>query len=223
MITGAPCLITTIFATNSGSTPMSFKKLIEPLKEILAHKGFQEPLPLQKKILSKIKGGASMFVIAPKGSGKTTSIILSVIQNLKEAVADAPRALIFVENKQAALDLETEFYAYRQQTDLRVYCAYDEKNIDDQRDEIYMGTDIVIATPKRLNKIFFLNGINLNELQMCIVDDAQFLLGKSSFSDVVRTPESIGKCQYLIFSEKFDKRFESWQDTFMANSLYFKQ
>ncbi|WP_405326766.1 DEAD/DEAH box helicase [Leeuwenhoekiella sp. LLG6367-2.1] len=203
---------------------MSFKKLIEPLKETLAQKGIKEPLPLQKKILSKIKGGSSMFVVAPKGAGKTTSIILSVIQNLKgQAVADAPRALIFVENKQAALELESEFYPYVKDTDLRVYCAYDEKNIDDQRDEIYMGTDIVIATPKRLNKIFFLNGINLNELQMCIIDDAHFLLGKSSFGDVVRTPESIGKCQYLIFTEKFDKRFENWQDTFMYNSLLIKQ
>ncbi len=202
---------------------MSFKKLIEPLKDTLEHKGFKEPLAFQKKILSKIKGGVSMFAIAPKGSGKTTSIIISVIQKLKgEALEDAPRVLIFVKNKQAALDLESEFRIFTRGTDLRVYCAYDEKNIDDQRDEIYSGTDIVIATPKRLNKIFYLNGINLNELQMCIVEDAEFLLGNSSFAEVARTPESIGKCQYLIFAEKFDKRFERWQDSFMYNSQIVK-
>lgn len=202
---------------------MSFKKLIEPLRDILEHKGFDEPLAFQKKILSKIKGGASMFAVAPKGAGKTTSIVLSVIQKLKgKAFEDAPRVLIFVKDKQAALDLELEFSAFKRGTDLRVYCAYEEKSIDDQKDEIYFGTDIVIATPKRLNKIFFLNGINLNKLQMCIVEDAQFLLGNNSFSEVTRTPESIGKCQYLIFSEKFDKRFERWQDTFMYNSQLVK-
>lgn len=202
---------------------MSFKKLIEPLRDILEHKGFIEPLAFQKQILPKIKSGASMYAIAPKGSGKTTSIVLSTIQKLKgKAFEDAPRVLIFVKDKQAALDLELEFNAFKRGTDLRVYCAYDEKSIDDQKDEIYFGTDIVIATPKRLNKIFYLNGINLNKLQMCIVEDAEFLLGNNSFAEVTRTPESIGKCQYLIFSETFDKRFKRWQDTFMYNSQIVK-
>ena len=198
---------------------MSFKKLIEPLRETLEHRGIKKPLPLQKLILSKIKGGTSMFVIAPKDSGKTTSIIISVIQKLGgKAEADAPRAIILAENKQACLDLESAFKGFTRNTDLRVYCAYDEKNIDDQRDEIYNGTDIVIATPKRLNRIFYLNGINLNELKLFIVDDAEFLLGKSSFAEVNRTPESIGNCQYLIFSDRLDKRLQRWQESFMSNS-----
>ena len=183
---------------------MSFKKLIEPLKDILENKGFDEPLVFQKSILSKIKGGASLFCIAPKGAGKTTSIILSVVQKLKgEAFEDAPRALILVKDKQAALDLELEFNIFLRGMDLRVYCAYDEKNIDTQREEIYVGVDVVIATPKRLNKIFFLNGINLNKLQMFIIEDAEFLFRNNNLAEITRTPESIGKCQYLVFSTTF--------------------
>lgn len=198
---------------------MPFKKLLDSLQTNLKNKDFLTPLPLQHNILSKIKSGASMFIIAPKNSGKTISIVISVIQKLKgKAFEDAPRALIFVKNKQAALDLELEFNAFKKGTDLRVYCAYDEKPIDVQRDEIYDGTDIVIATPKRLNQIFFLNGINLNKLQLCIVEDATFLFNNNNLAEVTRTPESIGKCQYLVFSETFDKRFKRWQDTFMFNA-----
>ncbi|PWH82688.1 DEAD/DEAH box helicase [Algibacter marinivivus] len=202
---------------------MPFKKLIEPLKDVLENKGFEAPLAFQKLILSRIKGGASLFCIAPKGTGKTTSIILSVIQKLKgKAFEDAPRALIFVKNKQAALDLELEFNAYLRRTDLRVYCAYDEKNIDDQRNEIYDGVDIVIATPKRLNKLYYLNGINLNKLQLFIVEDAEFLFTNNNLAEISRTPESIGKCQYLVFSTLFDSRFERWQDSFMYNAQVIK-
>ena len=202
---------------------MSFKKLIEPLKENLEIKGFEEPLAFQKKILSKIKGGANMFAVAPQGAGKTTSIVLSVIQKLKgEALDDAPRVLIFVKDKQAALDLESEFLALKKGTDLRVYCAYEEKSIDEQKDEIYYGTDIVIATPKRLSKMYFRNGINLNSLQMFIVEDAEFLFANKSFSLVSRIPESLGKCQYLVFTEKYDKRFEAWQDEFMFKAQIVK-
>lgn len=197
---------------------MSFKKLIEPLKDTLEHKGFETPLPLQKKILSRIKGGSSLYTYAPKGSGKTSSIIISVVQKLKNAFEDAPRALIFVKDKQTALDLELEFKSYTRGTDLRIYCAYDEKSIDDQRDEIYYGTDIIIATPKRLNRLFYLNSVNLNTLQMCIIDDAEFLFRNNNLAEVTRTPESIGKCQYLVFAEKHDARYDRWRDTFMYNA-----
>lgn len=208
--------------SNIENAKMPFKKLIEPLKNTFEHIGFSEPLPLQKSILSKIKSGSSLFVIAPKDAGKTTSIVISVLQKLKTAFEDAPRALIFVKDKQAALDLELEFNRLKKGTDLRIYCAYEEHSIETQRDEIYIGTDIVIATPKRLNKIFYLNGINLNKLQMCIVEDAAFLFGNSGFAEVTRTPESIGKCQYLVFSDKFDARFERWQDSFMYNAQVIK-
>lgn len=201
---------------------MSFKKIIEPLKDNLDRNGIKEPNQLQKGILSKIKGGGSLFVIAPKGSGKTTSIVISVINKLKAAFEDAPRALIFVKDKQTALDLAETFNTFAKGTDLRVYCAYDEHNIELQREELYLGTDIVIATPKRLNKIFYLNGINLNKLQMCIVEDAEFLFRNNNFAEVTRTPESIGKCQYLIFSDTFDARFERWQDSFMFNAQIVK-
>ncbi|NMH86110.1 DEAD/DEAH box helicase [Flavivirga algicola] len=201
---------------------MPFKKLIPTLKDTIEHKGFHEPLAFQKQILSKIKSGASLFAIAPKNSGKTTSIVISVIQRLKSAFEDAPRVLIFVKDKQAALELEQAFNVFKKGTDLRVYAAYEEHDIDIQREEIYLGTDIVIATPKRLNRIFFLNGINLNKLQMCIVEDAEFLIKGSHFAEVTRTPESIGKCQYLIFSTAFDKRFERWQESFMYNAQIVK-
>ncbi|MDO7171201.1 DEAD/DEAH box helicase [Mariniflexile sp. AS56] len=194
---------------------MSFKKIIEPLKDNLQRNQIVEPNPLQAKILSKIKGGKSMFVIAPDNSGKTTSIVISVINKLKEAFEDAPRALIFVKDKEESLKLADLFNTYKRGTDLRVYCAYDEHNLELQREEIYLGTDIVIATPKRLNRIFYLNGINLNKLQMCIVEDAEFLFRNNNFAEVTRTPESISRCQYLVFSDKFDDRFERWQETFM--------
>lgn len=203
---------------------MSFKKLIEPLKDALKAQGIEKPNELQTKILSKIKGGSSLFVIAPKNAGKTTSLVISVINKLKNEFEDAPRALIFVKDKQAALDLAEIFNIYKRGTDLRVYCAYEEHNLELQREELYLGTDIVIATPKRLNRIFYLNGINLNKLQMCIVEDAGFLFRNNNLAEVTRTPESINKCQYLVFSDKFDARFERWQESFMflAQTVIFK-
>ena len=184
---------------------MPFKKLIEPLKDVIDRKGFEAPLPFQKKIISKIKGGAKIFGIGPDGCGKTTSLIISVVQKLKgQAFEDAPRALIFVKDKQAALNLAEAFREYTKQTDLRIYCVYDELNIDTQRSELYVGTDIVIATPKRLNRVFYMNGIDLNKLQLFIIEDAEFLFRNSNFGEATRITESLNRCQYLVFSTKYD-------------------
>jgi superfamily II DNA/RNA helicase len=198
---------------------MSFKKLIEPLKDALKKEGFEAPLPFQKKSLSIIKGGANFFGIAPDGSGKTTTMVLSVVQKLQgKAVEEAPRAIVFAKDKEAVLELYREFRKFTNRTDLRVYCVYEEHNIDAQRDDIYNGIDILITTPKRFNKLFFMNNINVRMLQMFVVDDADFLFRGTHLSDVSRLPESLERCQYLVFSTKYDERFDRWQEKFMFNS-----
>lgn len=197
---------------------MSFKKLLESLKENMQTQGVLEPNALQSKIISKIKGGSSMIVVAPNEAGKTTSLVISVINKLKAAFEDAPRALIFVKDKKAALDLEATFKVYAKGTDLRTYCAYDEYDLETQREDIYVGVDVIIGTPKRINKLFYLNSINLNELQLFIVEDADFVFKSNLTSEINRTPESIGKCQYLVFTDRYDERYERWQDTFMYNA-----
>lgn len=198
---------------------MAFKKIQEQLKEALEQRGIKEPLPFQKAILPKIKGGGSVFGIAPDGAGKTTSIIISTLQKLNcAAFEEAPRALIFVKDKEAALELQSEFERFIGRMDLRIYPVYEEHNIEVQRNEIFEGVDIDIATPKRLSKIFYLNGINLVKLKLFIVDDAEFLSKPGPFSEVIRIPESLDRCQYVIFSTKFDGRMERMQKLFMANA-----
>ncbi len=198
---------------------MPFKKINAPLLEVLERKGFEEPLPFQKKILSKIKSGANLFGIAPEGSGKTTSIIISTIQKLgSEAFEDAPRALIFVKDKEAALELEEKFKEYTRRMDLRIFAAFDEPNMENQKGEIYSGVDIVIATTKRLNQLFLHSGINLSQLKLFIVEDAGFLIRNKAFIDLIRIPESINRCQYLVFSDKYDAKMERLKDSFMAHS-----
>ena len=198
---------------------MSFKKLIEPLKNTLENLQFEAPLDFQKVFLPKIKSGSNVFGIAPEGSGKTTTLILSVIQKLNgKAFEDVPRAIIVVKNKQDALALRNKFNVFTRHTDLRVYCAYEEQNIEAQRDEIYVGVDVIIATPKRLNKLFLLNSISFSLLKMFIVDDAEFTTISNNFQDINRISESINKCQYVIFAKTFDAKIKRFQETFMYNS-----
>jgi len=198
---------------------MSFKKLNIPLKEALERLEIENPLPFQKQILPKIKSGRDLFIVAPEGSGKTTALVISTIQKLESAAfEDAPRALIFVQDKEAALALEEEFNKFTKYMDLRVYSAYDAPAIDKQKDDIYDGVDIVIATPKKLFKLFKITGINVSQLKILAVEDAEFLTKNSDYNDLIRIPQHITKCQYLVFASTMNPKIERLKDSFMARA-----
>lgn len=202
---------------------MSFKKYHEKLKESLSFNDITEPTEFQKKVLSKIKGGANVLAVNEENVGKTTAIIISVINSLKaEAYADVPRAIIFVKDKEACLELEEEFKKYLGNTDLRIFSAYDEGNINYQKDAIYVGMDIVIGTPERLSKIYFVNGLNLSNLKMLVVDDADLLKKNTDHTNIHRITESLDKCQYVVFAKTANSRVEKLRELFLENAHYVK-
>jgi len=202
---------------------MPFKKLKPSLLETIANLELIEPTAFQEKIIPKIKSGVNVFGIAPDESGKTTALIISVLQKLKNTPeGDNPRAIIFVKDKESALKLEERFKKFTKYSGIRTYSVVEEHHIYNQKDLIYVGTDIVIATPKRLNKLYFQNGINLNQLELIVVEDANFLNGKDLLSDINRVSESIKKLQHVVFATHFGTKVEQMKKTFMNSSATVK-
>ena len=147
---------------------MPFKKLHADILEKLETLEITTPTPFQSSSIPIIKSGANVYCIAPKDSGKTTTLIITTLQKLKcEAVGNAPRAVILVENKERALELYELFLTYTKHTSLRVYVGYEQLHNDLQKSEIAMGTDILITTPKSMNNLFLTNGL-INASMYCI-------------------------------------------------------
>lgn len=198
---------------------MSFKKLHPLLKESLENLGLEASNMLQKKVLPILKGGMDAYILAPTGSGKTTTLIIATIHKLKaEAFEDSPRALIIVKDKNDALALKDEFERYTKPTDLRVYAAYDEYDIEKQKKEIYYGQDIVIATPSRLTKLYFLNGIHLGQVQLFAIEDADYIGRNNAYNHILRLSESLDKCQFVIISDEMNSKIKNYQNAFMHNA-----
>ncbi len=202
---------------------MPFKKLNIPLKDVLEHLKYEEATPFQQKVIPKIKGGANVFAIGPDGAGRSTALVINVVQKLKSlASGDNPRALIFVKNKAAAEKLKAEFDLITQQMDLRVYCIFEEKKIEDQKDAIYAGVDVVITTERRMRQLYHLNGINLNDLNLLIVEDAHLFPRENFALDIIRITESFERCQFVIFSKEYSEKLKNLRYNFMENALLIK-
>lgn len=199
---------------------MSFKKLKPLLKDILEHQNITEATPFQKMVIPKIKSGANVFAVAPDNSGKTTALILTTLHKIKDYEEhDNPRVVIFVKDKEAALALEEKFEIYIKHMNLTSFSVYEEQQEQAQKDIIYEGVDIVIGTAKRINKLYLMNGINLNDMATVIVDDANELPRIDFAKDIVRISESFPKCQYIVFSTDYDEKLKSLKNSFMFNAV----
>lgn len=198
---------------------MPFKKLHSEIQEVLERLEITTPTPFQSKSIPVIKSGANVLCTGPKGSGKTTTLILTTLQKLKcEAVGNAPRAVVLVENKEKALDLYNAFLTYTKYNSLRVYVGYEELHIDVQKSEIFAGIDILISTPKTMNKLFLLNGISTSQLRILSIDDADFLIHQAEYNALISIKQSILKCQYVLYSETLPPKLKRFESYFMEHS-----
>lgn len=193
------------------------EKLNQQLSAALETKGITTPTEIQQSIIPRIKGGANCVCIGPKGSGKTTSIVIGVIQRLTAALNDVPRAIIVVPDKQQAIDMKEQFNSLIRQSELRVFCAIDGEKFLDQKDKIYAGCDVVIGTARRLNELYSNNGLNLNALKMFVIDDAEVTIKNEVHSQIERLAGCVGKAQWLIFGHHFSERMERFVDNHLEN------
>jgi superfamily II DNA/RNA helicase len=198
---------------------MPFKKLHSDIQERLAYLEIETPTPFQRKSIPVIKSGANVYCTAPKDSGKTTTLILTTLQKLKcEAVGNSPRAVVLVENKEKAMELYDAFLAFTKYNSLRVYVGYEALHIDVQKSEIFEGIDILISTPKSMNKLFLVNGVNTSQLKIFSIDDAEFLIQKSAYAAIMSITQSIKKCQYVLYLEKMHPMLQRFESYFMEFS-----
>ncbi len=191
--------------------------MIPELVETIVKAGYdKEPKELQSLIIPKIKSGADLIVTAPKNSGKSTAINIGVIQQLKKPEDKAPRAIIVVKSKDDAFAFDEQFEMLAELTGLRSLFVYDEGHLLYQKDMIYEGIDILIATPKRLTELLNNMGIPLGKLQMLIIDDAETIFNFSNHTLIHRITDS-NKVQVMLFANEWNKRFDDLADRTMRN------
>lgn len=201
---------------------MKLKKINENLQKALIENGLAEANELQKETFSTIKSGADCVIISPDGTGKTTTIVLNVIQQLKAEGEESPRALIFVENKEKMLEMEDLFEKLGNYTNLRVYGVHEKGDMDYDKNLISAGIDVLIGTPTKLSEMFSSAGYNVNRLKMFIVDDADTILKARHETKIMRISEGIAKTQRIVFSDKLTERIEILSDKMLIEPYWFE-
>jgi len=199
---------------------MSFEnlKFNKQLITSLAEAGINEPYEAQQKAIKRINGGQNLIVTGPEGSGKSTTLILSVLHRLKYPQDEPPRALILVPDKLSALQLAERFDVLGKKSRIRCTVLVPGAGIEGQKDQLAEGTDVVIGTPDRVQAVYYKSGLNINKLQLFILDDADLLIKQGFQTPVLQLADSMNRCQQVIFSGVYHQKLENMLGQFMAVS-----
>ena len=201
---------------------MNLKKINPNLQKALIEHGLTEANEMQMETFSTIKSGADAVIQSADGTGKTTTIVLNVIQKLEKTKDESTRALIIVETKEKVIEMEELFLKLGTYTDLSILGVHDKGDIDYDKNIVSLGLDILIGTPNKINAMFASAGFNSNTIKLFVVDDAEVLFRNRMDAVVHRLSNSIEKTQRLFFCSQITERVESLADKIMIEPVFFE-
>jgi ATP-dependent RNA helicase RhlE len=154
---------------------------------------------IQSFCFSKVKSGGDNLVLTSKAEDVLISVLAGMVEVLQTpADDDAPRMLIVAPNKDICLWIESMWLKISKRTQMIHTLVFEQGDKVKQRIALFNGADIVIGTPKRLNDMYFQNGLNINKLKYFVVFDAEKCVKASSIIHIARMTDSFPKCQKWI-------------------------
>jgi superfamily II DNA/RNA helicase len=179
--------------------------LNEDLIQGIDSMGIKKPSPIQRESIPHILEGKDVLGIAQTGTGKTAAFLLPVIHTIiKESDRTSVSALIVVPTRELATQIDQAISAYGYFTDISsmpIYGGSDGKVFTQEKHALTTGTDIIVATPGRLNMHINLGYVDFSKLKFLILDEADRMLDMGFQPDIQRiiaqTPENR---QGLLFS-----------------------
>lgn len=199
---------------------MSFEKLnlIEPILSALKKEGYTTPTPIQEQAIPILLEGNDLLGCAQTGTGKTAAFAIPILQLLSEKTPQgkrAIRALIVTPTRELAIQIGESFASYGRNLNLRHTVIFGGVNQFSQVNALKAGVDILICTPGRLLDLVQQKHVNLNQIQMFVLDEADRMLDMGFVHDVNRIIKLIPKQrQSLFFSATMPKTIQE-----LANSI----
>ena len=183
--------------------------LLTTLQETLVEKQILRPTEIQARAIPALLGGRSIVGIAETGSGKTLAYALPAMHHIKslEIAGDAitlsarPRALVVVPTRELGEQVTKAFKPFTHTTRLRVRSVLGGTTTEVAKRGLAGAFEILVATPGRLVQMLERRLVDLDDVRMLILDEADQMLDHGFLPDVTRIIQaSPQKRQLALFS-----------------------
>lgn len=191
---------------------MSFEKLNlnKPLISSLDDLGYIQPTPIQEMAFPIIMSGKDVIGIAQTGTGKTFAYLLPILRQLKYSDQKHPRVLIIVPTRELVLQIVKEIEKLSTYTSIRFLAVYGGTNIRTQKQLVYDGVDIIVATPGRLVDLALTSILRLKDIKQLVIDEVDQMLSLGFRQQLLSFLETLpSKRQNLMFSATMSDEIEA--------------
>jgi len=194
--------------------------LSEPVLRAIEEKGYRHPTPIQAQAIPAVLSGRDVMGVAQTGTGKTASFTLPMLDILdgSRARARMPRSLILEPTRELALQVAENFVEYGKYLKLTHALLIGGESLNDQKEVLMKGVDVLIATPGRLIDLFERGGMMLTDAKLLVIDEADRMLDMGFIPDVERIVSLLPKTrQTLFFSATMAPEIRRLSDAFLQN------
>ncbi len=164
-------------------------EIIRGLKE----RGIEVPFPIQREAIPPLLAGLDVIGQAKTGTGKTAAFGLPLIARTQTEL-NKVQALVLAPTRELVVQVAQDLKAYARYTKVRVTAIYGGVSLGPQIDALRMGVHIVVGTPGRVLDLLHRRSLQLGDVRMLVLDEADRMLDMGFIEDVERiiraTPKS---------------------------------
>jgi superfamily II DNA/RNA helicase len=202
---------------------MSFEKmkLAPPILKALNRCGFHTPTPVQIQAIPMIFTGRDLIASAQTGTGKTAAFVLPILQRLWEAPKKRKRAvriLVITPTRELAGQITHCSRDLGKGLDVHSVAIFGGMPFGEQLRALSQVPEMIVATPGRLIDHIWRGRIDLSQIEVLVLDEADRMLDMGFIGDVEFISGAMPEdCQTLLFAATMGKAATSLAKKFMKN------
>ena len=184
--------------------------------------GYETPTPIQVEAIPAVLAGRDLLGGAQTGTGKTAAFTLPMLQRLSQSErgqnrfgGNAIRALVLTPTRELAAQVEESVRVYGKHLSLTSTVVFGGVGMNPQINAMKKGVDILVATPGRLLDLQQQGFLDLSQVQILVLDEADRMLDMGFIHDVKKVLALLPQSkQSLLFSATFSDEIRD-----LANNL----
>ncbi|WP_404869729.1 DEAD/DEAH box helicase [Kitasatospora griseola] len=191
------------------------------LKELGAQ-GVTEPFPIQAATLPDALAGRDVLGRGRTGSGKTLAFGLPLLVRTagKRATARHPLGLVLVPTRELAQQVTEALAPYAGVLGLRITTVVGGMSITRQSNQVRRGTEVLVATPGRLDDLIQRGDVRLDDVAITVLDEADQMADMGFLPQVVKLLEQVAEGgQRMLFSATLDRNVDRLVNRFLSDPV----
>ena len=188
--------------------------LSDPILRSLKDQNYKKPTPIQAEVIPAVLNNIDIMAAAQTGTGKTAAFVLPILSKLSNPKykykGHQLRALIVTPTRELAAQVRESVNTYSKYLSIRSTAVYGGARIHNQRLKLRKGIDVLVATPGRLLDLHNQKSVNLKNIEILVLDEADQMLDMGFIHDIKKIANLLpDRRQNLMFTATFSDSFRS--------------